>query len=97
MDNQGIQHLVLEPAPGVTDLEEWYGRLDDALGMRHDARWHCEQGEALAADLPHEEAIRALKIAREVLGDALVVASGPEPPEVIVTEAAPGIPWLSEE
>jgi hypothetical protein len=84
-------HLVLAPAEGVTDLDEWYGRLDAVVAMSDDARWHCEH-HGIAADLPEDEAERVLLKARGALGEALEVRSGEATPTVLVTDAAGGRP-----
>lgn len=86
---EGMTHVVLAPAPDVTDLDEWYSWLDGALALRHDSRWHCER-EGLAADLPEDEAARVLRLARETLGDALVAFSEPQEGRVLITEAVSG-------
>jgi hypothetical protein len=88
---EGVTHLILAPAAGVTDLDEWYGRLSAVVGIRDDARWHCES-RGIAADLPSDEAERVLFCARSALGEALEARSGDSGATVIVTDAVGGRP-----
>jgi hypothetical protein len=91
MAHGSFMHVVLAPAADVTDLDEWFGRLDAAVALRADARWHGE-AQALAADLPAEEAAVVLERARMALGDSLEIHTEDESPAVVVTEAVAGRP-----
>jgi cystathionine gamma-synthase len=91
MAQGAFTHVVLAPAPGVTDLDEWFGRLDAAVSLRSDARWHCKH-DALAAYLPEDEAALVADRAREALGDAIDIQTRVEEPSVLVTDAVAGRP-----
>ena len=88
---ESVTHLVLAPAADVTDLDEWYARLDSAVAVRGDARWHADH-DGIGAVLHEEEAAEVLARAKDVLGDALEVRSGDLAQAVFVADAVGGRP-----
>lgn len=84
-----LTRVVFAPAAGVKDLDEWFGRLDAAVSLRTDARWHAE-ALTLSADLPEDEAQFVVERAREALGDAIEIRKGEQGSTVIVTDVATG-------
>jgi hypothetical protein len=68
------KRVVLRPAPDVTDLDEWFARVQQALAIEREGQWFTE-GAALCADLPADEAVRVLDSVRETLGDAVLAGT----------------------
>jgi hypothetical protein len=77
------KRVVLRPAQDVTDLDEWFARVQQALAVDREGDWRAE-GTMLCADLSADEAVRILECVRDTLGDA-VVAGTEEVVDVDVT------------
>jgi hypothetical protein len=87
---QGLMHVTLAPANGVTDLDEWFAQLDQALGIRHDSRWKGD-ATALKADLPTDEAEHIVTRVRNILGESVETSIHSED-GMIVTDSVAGRP-----
>ena len=86
-----VTHLVLAPAADVTDLDEWYARLDSAVAVSGDSRWQPDH-DGIGAVLHDDEAAEVLARAKDVLGDALEVRSGDQTQAVLVADVVGGRP-----
>jgi hypothetical protein len=88
---ESVTHVVLAPAAYVTDLDEWYARLDSVVSVSGDARWQPDH-DGIGAMLHDDEAADVLARAKDVLGDALEVRSGDHGQAVLVADAVGGRP-----
>ena len=70
-----MTHVVLAPSAEVTDVAEWYARLDRAVALATDQRWRCEH-DCVVANIPDDEAISVIERARGELGESLEVREG---------------------